>query len=100
MSQWRQSSHTANVEEQDHEHHHDCDHDNQVSALESSGGYRNLGTWELSNLMAQNVPARAKHFIKSHHEQVSRLIDKNPFAVLSNEGPEEVCSTTKDIPRV
>ena len=53
MAQWRQSTQTSSVEDHDAEHDQGCDHDNHVSALETSGGHRNMGTWELSNLMTK-----------------------------------------------
>ena len=55
-----------------------------------------MSTWELSNLMAQNVPARAKHNIKSQDEILSNLMDKNPFAALSNEESDGNSITAKE----
>ena len=44
MAHWRQSSQTASVENHDIENDQNCEHENHVSALESSMGHRNMGT--------------------------------------------------------
>ena len=98
MAQWRQSTQTASVEDQTAEHDHECDHDNDnhVSALETSGGHRNMGTWELSNLMTHIVPVRAKHVTKSQDQILHTLIEQNPFAALSNEESEADSGTGRE----
>ena len=56
-----------------------------------------MGTWELSNLMTQSVPVKAKHVIKSHDEILDGLRAQNPFAALSKEESEEDGRTGKDV---
>ena len=79
MEQYRQNTQAANIEHQSHEYDGACDHDdNHVSALETLGGHRNMGHWELSHVSTSTVPDREKN---THEQIMSGLVAKNPFIV-------------------
>ena len=115
MEQYRQNTQAANIEHQSHEFDGACDQDdNHVSALETLGGHRNMGHWELSHVstsivpdrekMTQNtqepirgglvaknpfiVSDRAKKIQKTHDQIMNDLMAKNPFHALSDAGHE------------
>ena len=95
MEQYRQSTQAANVEEQSYEHDRTCEHnDNHVSALETLGGHRNMGHWELSHVSTSNVPVpiRAKRAHKTHEQIMDSLVAQNPFHILSEAEPEDAYS--------
>ena len=96
MEQRRQSTQAANVEEHSHEPSGECEYDdNHVSALETLGGHRNMGHWELSHVSSHHVPAGAKCVQKSQDMVIEDLVAKNPFHALCEEEDEV---QAKDVP--
>ena len=99
MEQRRQYTQAANVEEQSHEPHGECDYDdNHVSALETLGGHRHMGHWELSHVSSHHVPAMAKRVQKSPDMIMENLIAKNPFHALSDEEDEMQATNVPELP--
>ena len=101
MEQYRQSTQAANIEEHWYGHDDVCDHDdNHVSALETLGGHRNMGHWELSHLStAGYVPHRATKTQKTHDQIMDDLVAKNPFHALSDAGHEESMPPAGETPK-
>merc|ERR1711873_171404 len=80
MEQYRQNTQAASIEPESPEYDGACDHDdNRVSALETLGGHRNMGHWELSHVSTSIVPNQVKKTQKSHEQIVDGLVAKNPF---------------------
>ena len=127
MEQYRQNTQAANIEHQSHEYDGACDHDdNHVSALETLGGHRNMGHWELSHVSTSTVPNpeqktqrtrehvmdglvtknpfivsdRAKKTQKTHDQIMDDLMSKNPFYALSEAGQEDSLPTVGEASNV
>ena len=98
MEQYRQSTQAANIEEQSYEQHDACGHDdNHVSALETLGGHRNMGHWELSHISAHNLSAQAP---KTHDQIMDSLVAKNRFHALCEEEDEGHMSPVRGVPKM